>query len=141
MNDTALSKRGCDGLKAATEIMLEQRIDDEHWQPDPAVISRFGIPRLLCLPNVGRKTIEEIKDWLAAYRRALEDEQRKAIRRQAEAEERRCQQVTVAQSVLSRIEISGPDILAKLDPEELDVVKTALEAFSITGVPQNHPPE
>ena len=85
--------------KAATEISTEKKIDDEHWQPDPAVISQFGIPRLLCLPNVGRKTIEEIKDWLAAYRRALEDEQRKAIRRQAEAEERRCQQVTVAQCV------------------------------------------
>jgi hypothetical protein len=79
MNDTALSKRAYDGLKAATEIMLEQPIDDEHWQPAPAAISQFGIPRLLCLPNVGRKTIEEIKDWLAAYRRALEDEQRQAI--------------------------------------------------------------
>jgi hypothetical protein len=33
---------------------------------DPTVISQFGIPRLLCLPNLGRKTIEEIKDWLAA---------------------------------------------------------------------------
>ena len=67
MNNTVLSKRAYDGLKAATEIYTEKKIDDEHWQPDPAVISQFGIPRLLCLPNVGRMAIGEIKDWLAAY--------------------------------------------------------------------------
>jgi hypothetical protein len=36
----------------------------------------------------------------------------------------------VAQSVLSRIEVSGPHILLNLDPEELDAVKIALEEFS-----------
>jgi hypothetical protein len=30
MNDTALSKRAYDGLKAATEIYTEKKIDDEH---------------------------------------------------------------------------------------------------------------
>src|ERR1700730_12060047 len=97
MNDTALSKRAYDGLKAATEICTEKKIDDEHWQPDPAVISQCGIPRLLCLPGVGRKTIEEIKAWLAAYRRALEDEQRQAIQQQIEIEiEKRQRRAAVA---------------------------------------------
>jgi hypothetical protein len=112
MNDTALSKRAYDGLKAATEIYTEKKIDDEHWQPDPGVISQFGIPRLLCLPNVGRKTIEEIKDWLAAYRR----EQRQTIKQQIEIEKRRQRRAAVAQSVLSRIEVSGPHILAEARP-------------------------
>jgi hypothetical protein len=127
MNDTALSKRAYDGLKAATEIYTEKKIDDEHWQPDPAVILQFGIPRLLCLPNLGRKTIEEIEDWLAAQGLTFEDTRRQTFRQRKEAEKRRRR---LAQSVLSRIEVSGPHILAKLDPEELDAVKTALEEFS-----------
>ena len=84
-------------------------------------------PRLLCLPNLGRKTIEEIEDWLAAQGLTFEDTRRQTLRQRKEAEKRRRR---LAQSVLSRIEVSGPHILAKLDPEELDAVKTALEEFS-----------
>jgi len=135
MIDTALSKRAYKALKAATEIILGQRIDDEQWQPDPEIISQFSVTRFLCLPNCGRSTIKEIEGWFAAYGLTFENKRRQTSWQRREAHRRR---IALAQSLLNRLKVPGPH---SLDAEEADVVRRALRALLIAGAPQDHPHE